>query len=223
MVSVIIAAAGSGTRMQSSIKKQFMTLLDVPILVRTLRQFDLPSIHEIVIVTNADDVDEVKALLKGYGILKVSSVVAGGQTRQDSIYKGLQAVKGDYVLVHDAARPFVNRTIIQDHIDNLSEVGLITAVACKDTIKVVKDGIVKETLDRGNLVNVQTPQSFETKALIRAYDYAIKENLSVTDDASVYEAAGLQVRILPGSYDNIKITTPEDIIQGEIILTRSKK
>jgi len=223
MVSVIIAAAGSGSRMNSSVKKQFMTLLEVPILVRTLRKFDLTCIDEIIIVTNSDDVGEVQALLKVYGISKVTQVIAGGNTRQASIYNGLKAVGGDYVLVHDAARPFVTRDIIEAHVASLSNIGLITAVPCKDTIKVVADGFVKETLDRSVLMNVQTPQSFETESLLKAYDHAALEGLSVTDDASVYEAFGLKVKVVLGSYDNIKITTPEDLVQGEIILKRGKK
>ena len=222
MVSVIIAAAGSGSRMNNKKKKQFITLLDVPILVRTLRQFDLKEVDEIVVVTNEADLQEVHELIMGYG-LKVDKVVCGGHTRQASIYNGLLEATGEDVLIHDAARPFITKAIILEHIEKCSEIGLITAVPCKDTIKIMTQDKVEKTLDRSKLVNVQTPQSFKREMLIKAYDFINNNNISVTDDASVYEANNLPVKMVMGSYENIKITTPEDLWMGEMIIKRSSK
>lgn len=219
MVSVIIAAAGSGSRMNHEKKKQFIDLLGVPILVRTVRQFDYSAIDEIIIVTGEDDIKEVEQLTREYG-LRVDKIVTGGQRRQDSIFNGLKVTKGDIVLIHDGARPFVTREIIKSNIESVSDCGIITAVACKDTIKLVHDRYVQETLDRSKLINVQTPQTFKRELILEAYDYVNEKKLSVTDDASVYEAYGKPVQYVEGSYENIKITTPEDLWMGELIIKK---
>jgi len=221
MVSVIIAAAGSGTRMKSSIKKQFISLLNIPVLIRTLKQFDIEEIDEIIIVTNEDDIDSVKGMIDLYEINNVNYVIPGGQNRQDSIYNGLKVAKGDVVMIHDAARPFVDREIIIRNIEAVSDnVGVVTCVPCKDTIKVVRDEFVKETLDRSELMNIQTPQTFITKQIKDAYDHVMAHKISVTDDASVAEIYGMAVKTVMGSYQNIKLTTPEDLWMGEAILKR---
>ncbi|MBI9014443.1 MAG: 2-C-methyl-D-erythritol 4-phosphate cytidylyltransferase [Clostridiales bacterium] len=221
MVSVIVAAAGSGTRMNSSVKKQFISLLDIPVLIRTLKQFDLKEVDEIIIVTNEDDIDSVKNMIDSYNVNKVKSIIKGGQSRQDSIYNGLKIVKGDVVMIHDAARPFLDKDIILRNLETVSDhAGVVTCVPCKDTIKVVKDEFVKETLNRFELVNVQTPQTFITKKIKEAYDYIRTHEISVTDDASVAEIYGMAVKTVMGSYRNIKLTTPEDLWIGEAILKR---
>ncbi len=221
MVSVIIAAAGSGTRMKSSVKKQFISLLDIPVLIRTLKQFDLEEINEIIIVTNKEDIDSVKNMIDLYGVNKVKYIIPGGQNRQDSIYNGLKIANGDVVMIHDAARPFVDQDIILRNIEAVSDhVGVVTCVPCKDTIKVVKDQFVKETLDRSELMNIQTPQTFITQQIKEAYDHIMTHKISVTDDASVAEIYGMAVKTVMGSYQNIKLTTPEDLWMGEAILKR---
>lgn len=221
MVSVIIAAAGSGTRMKSSVKKQFISLLDIPVLIRTLKQFDLEEINEIIIVTNKEDIDSVKSMIDLYGVKKVKYIIPGGQNRQDSIYNGLKIANGDVVLIHDAARPFVDQDIILRNIEAVSDhVGVVTCVPCKDTIKVVKNQFVKETLDRSELMTIQTPQTFITQQIKEAYDHVMAHKISVTDDASVAEIYGMAVKIVMGSYQNIKLTTPEDLWMGEAILKR---
>lgn len=217
MVSVIIAAAGSGSRMGHSKKKQFIELEGEPVLVRTIKKFQIPEIDEIVVVTSEEDIEAVYALKQQYN-LRINQVVAGGQTRQQSVYQALSAVTGDVVMVHDAARPFVSVDIIKKHLEVVGEVGVITAVPCKDTIKVVENNYVKQTPDRSTLVNVQTPQSFLTHKLKKAYEYVIQHDIKVTDDASVYEAFDQPVQIIMGSYDNIKLTTKEDLIIGAMIL-----
>lgn len=221
-VSVIIAAAGSGSRMNHSEKKQFIKLDGVPIMIRTIRKFEEHvGVDEIVVVTDADDLVKVDALIKSYTLNKVTAIVPGGERRQDSVMKALNVVTGDVVMVHDAARPFVNADIIDAHLKAIKTCeGLITCVPSKDTIKIVENGVVKKTLERKTLVNVQTPQTFYTSQLKSAYEAMIEKNLVVTDDSALAELMGYEVRTIMGSYDNIKITTPEDLILGELILKR---
>lgn len=221
-VSVIIAAAGSGTRMNHTEKKQFIELEGVPILIRTLQKFHRhQQVDEIVIVTNEADVDRVSELINSYHIQKVVAVVKGGKRRQDSVLNALQVITGEVVMVHDAARPFVTEDIITE---NLLEIktcdGLITCVPSKDTIKVVDKGVVVKTLERASLVNVQTPQTFNVVKLRAAYAYMLEHALEVTDDAALAEVMGYHVKTVMGSYDNIKITTPEDLLVGGLILKR---
>lgn len=222
MISVVIAAAGKGTRMGMEEKKQFLDLLGKPILIRTLEVFNGHDlIDEIIIVTNQEDLERVKNLCESYDIHKLKALVEGGNRRQDSIHNALEAVKGDVVLIHDAARPFVSEEIITCNIEALSACSaVITGVASKDTIKYVENGMVKETLERSKLFSVQTPQSFKTDLLRKAYAYMVEHQLNVTDDSSLLEAMGYPVKTVNGSYENIKITTQEDLILAEQIIRR---
>ena len=219
MISVIVAAAGTGSRMNHKLKKQFIKLDGLPILVRTLRSFDFDLIDEVIVVTGEEDVAEIEKMVLEYSIGNVKKVVVGGKRRQDSIYNGLKQTSGKIVLIHDGARPFVTKEMILEHIEKDHSIcGWISAVPSKDTIKIVKEGFVEETLDRSFLYNVQTPQSFDVETLKAAYDYAYEHQLNVTDDASVYEAYGQPVGIINGRYENIKITTPEDLSIGEYLI-----
>lgn len=216
MVSLIIAAAGSGSRMQHKEKKQFIELNQEPILSITIKQFLIDGIDEIVIVTGKDDIERVESLIHKMEIDKTISVVAGGNRRQDSVYNALQHCQGNIVMIHDGARPFIERSVILEHLNRINkEKALITAVKTKDTIKVVVDYKVQKTLDRNLLMNVQTPQTFFKDQLIKAYD---QSQLPVTDDASVMEEMGFEVGVVEGHYSNIKITTPEDLDFAELIL-----
>lgn len=225
-IAVIIAAAGSGTRMLSKEKKQFIKLDKKEILVRTIEKFQyIEEINKIVVVTNEEEVSRCEELIKKNRLTKVTTIVKGGTRRQDSIYNALKVLSKntDIVLVHDAARPFVTKEIILNNIKEVEETGgVITAVYSKDTIKVVENGYVKETLDRNTLINVQTPQTFEYNKLISGYKYMKEKNISVTDDSSLAELIGIKVKIVLGTYDNIKITTPEDLLIGELILKKEK-
>lgn len=220
MISLVIAAAGKGTRMGLNEKKQFLELLGKPIMIRTLEVFNNHKlIDEIVVVTNQEDIKRVKDLCETFHIDKLKTVVSGGVRRQDSIHSALEVVSGDIVLIHDAARPFVTQDVITANIEALSNTSaVITGVPSKDTIKYVENGVVKETLDRSKLFSVQTPQTFETSLLKKAYAYMVEHNLSVTDDSSLLEAMGYEVRTVVGSYENIKITTQEDLIIAEQII-----
>lgn len=225
--AVIIAAAGSGTRMQHEEKKQYIKLLGKEIIVRTLEVFQNNAlIDEIIIVTNDDEINRCKDLVDRYSLWKVRHIVAGGDRRQDSIFNGLKKVSShiEVCMVHDAARPFVTDEIINSNIRTVAETGgVITAVPTKDTIKMVENNYVEKTLDRSKLVNVQTPQTFDYNKLFNGYEYMKEHDLTVTDDSSLAEAIGIKVKCVMGSYDNIKITTPDDLLISELILKRGDK
>lgn len=222
MVTVILAAAGSGTRMNHKEKKQFIELLGIPLLLRTMRKFEIDAVDEFVLVINEEDQYKIETLLESANLENPVKVVFGGARRQDSIYNGLKAASGDIVMIHDAARPFITTDIIKKNIESVKlGLGIITGVPCKDTIKIVRDDVVTETLNRSELVNVQTPQTFYKDELVDAYDYAHNHDLEVTDDASIFEAYNKPVSVVMGSYDNIKITTPDDLLYGEFILKKN--
>lgn len=223
-LSVIIPAAGLGRRM-GDIKKPYLDLAGKPILAHTLMAFQrCPLIHEIVVVVAAGDEREcVKNVIIPYGIDKARQVVAGGATRQESVFKGLRKVSADtdMVIVHDCARPFVTEDMIQNTLDAASEFGAATVAApVKDTIKEADDdGFVVSTLDRQRLWSIQTPQTFRYDLLLRAHLQAREKNIQATDDASlIEELGGHAVKLVMGDYQNIKITTPGDLIIARVIL-----
>jgi len=221
-ITVIIPAAGSGKRMASEKKKQFLHLHGRPIIIRTLEAFDaFDEIDKIILVTSKDDLSEMNNLIGVYNLKKDIECIEGGQERQDSVYNALIKVESPYVMIHDGARPFVSKEIIERNIKALeSKSAIITAIKVKDTIKEVDNAYVKKTLNRESLVQVQTPQSFHRDLLIKAHNHAKALDLSVTDDASMVEAYGEKVFVVEGSSLNIKVTVPEDLILGEFI-TRS--
>lgn len=219
----VIPAAGSGSRMQSSVKKQFMTIQGEPLLAHTLRVFnEHPQIDGIAIVTGVGDIPDVEAIAAPFS--KVQKVTAGGATRQESVYEGLKAlpVDCDIVLIHDAARPMVTAALISDCITATLESGCaIAATPVKDTIKKTSpEGYVIETPDRSSLWNVQTPQTFRYPEILSAHQAAdAAGDHSCTDDGAVMERYGhTPVRLITGLYQNIKITTPEDRILAEYYL-----
>ncbi|MBL4938457.1 2-C-methyl-D-erythritol 4-phosphate cytidylyltransferase [Clostridium sp. YIM B02515] len=222
-VSAVIVAAGKGTRMKADINKQFLNIKGKPILYYTLKAFEACElVDEIVLVTAKDKkqycMDEI---VKKYGINKISAVVEGGKERQHSVFNGLKAVKkSDVVLIHDGARPFVDRSTIEEGIINAEKYGACTCgVKPKDTIKYVdQNGFSIDTLDRNSLFQVQTPQCFKYDLILACHEKGINEGITVTDDTSVVEHYGHKVYLYEGNYDNIKITTPEDLIIGERIL-----
>lgn len=225
-VSVIIAAAGSGKRMGVDKNKQFLKLFGKEILVHTLERFQgLERINEIVIVGKASELKDIQSMVRKNDIKKVAAFAVGGSERSESIMNGLKAVdpRCTHVLIHDGARPFIEEKEIEKVIDELVvSDGVIVAVPVKDTIKVVKDDYVEETLDRRRLISVQTPQGFNYKRLLEAYESNSDRLGAFTDDSSIFEAYGCKVKVVAGKYDNIKITTPEDLIMGEMILKRQR-
>lgn len=222
-VSVIIAAAGMSNRMGSKINKQFIVIDNKPILAHTIEKFEqCRYIDEIIVVTKENEVEYCrKEIVKKYGFRKVSSIIKGGRERQDSVYNGIMALneKADIILTHDGARPFVRQESIIKGIKGALELGAcVIGVPLKDTIKVVDDAdVVHHTPNRALLWAAQTPQCFKAKLLKEGYEYAIAEGILGTDDSSLVEKKGYPVTMLMGSYDNIKITTPEDLIVAELI------
>lgn len=221
----IILAAGKGARMQANINKQYIKLKGKPILYYTLQAFSQCNlIDDIVIVAAKDEINYCREeVVKKYSIDKVSKIVQGGKERQDSVLKGLEEVENcNIVLIHDGARPFVSESIIEDGIKYAKMYG---ACACgvppKDTIKIKgENGYSKETLKRQELFCVQTPQTFNYNLIFDCHRKLKEDNIIVTDDTMVVERYGHKVFLYEGDYNNVKITTPEDLIIGRGILDR---
>jgi len=211
--SALIPAAGRGERFGKSKNKVLWTVAGRPVLAHTVSVFEgCDAISEIVIVTGQNDIAAAREIVGRFGFGKVSAVVPGGGQRQDSVRRGLERVAGDIVAIHDAARPLVTREIIERSIEEAGRSGAcIAAVPVIDTIKSAQDGAVTGTVDRSNLYAVQTPQTFRTDLIRAAYERAYSDGVYATDDAALVERIGGEVTIVPGSYDNIKMTTPQDL------------
>ncbi len=226
-ITAIIVAAGEGKRIGGELQKQFRFLLGKPVLVHTLEKFQThDGVNEIVLVVPDSMISYSNQLVKDYGISKVVETVRGGARRQDSVYNGLQALMvhpADIVLVHDAVRPLVPHRQIGELIEAcITYKAAIPAVRPKDTVKHSSaDGaFVSSTLDRNSVWLVQTPQAFAADLLVSAYQRAAAEGYAGTDDASLVERIGVNVSIVEGSYENIKITTMEDLSFAEAIFKR---
>ncbi|MHB1459183.1 MAG: 2-C-methyl-D-erythritol 4-phosphate cytidylyltransferase [Armatimonadota bacterium] len=221
--SVIIPASGQGKRLGSSSDKAFIDISGIPMLARTLRVFqDYPDISEIILVVRDEYISTARQLVQRYNISKVSCLVTGGDVRQDSVRNGLTRIAADceVVLIHDAARPFITPDIIRNSISAAIEhKAAIVAVPVINTIKASSDNaFVESTLNRETLFAVQTPQTFNRQIIENAYKIAYDDCFYGTDDASLVERLGVPVKIVEGAYDNIKITTPNDIATAESII-----
>lgn len=225
-VSVVVAAAGMGKRMKADINKQFLLLEDKPIVAHTINQFEKnENIDEIVIVVKDEEVDYCKSeVIEKYNFKKIKAVVKGGSERQESVYNGLINCDNstEIVLIHDGVRPFITLSEIDSLIsETLINDACVTGVRVKDTIKVVDDsGIIIDSPDRSKLWAVHTPQCFSYNLILKAHQYAREKNILATDDSMLVEKLGREVKMIEGSYDNIKITTPEDLFVAENILKR---
>lgn len=223
-IAAVIVAGGSGSRMGTKVKKQYLKLKGKEILAHTVERFStIAQIEEIIVVTSEEDIDYVTMLLRDkYKIKKIKAVVAGGKERQDSCWNGIRSVskKIDYIMVHDAARPLISETVIEASIEKVKEVkACIVAVPVKDTIKQAdQDGKIINTPNRESLWAVQTPQTFEKELLMNAYKEAYIKKVKATDDSMIVEAFGEVVHIVKGEYTNIKITTPEDLLLAERLI-----
>lgn len=218
-VSVIIPAAGSGKRMGGGTAKQFLPLRGEPVLVHTVRLLsECPLVDEIIIA--AGDIESTRALVGSFA--KVTHIVPGGAERQDSVWAGLEAVRSRprIVAVHDAARPLLPVDVLEGVLRAASDHrAQVVAVPVKDTVKVVSPaGLVQGTPDRATLWAVQTPQVFWAETLMEAFRKARADGFTGTDDASLVERLGVEVRVYRGSHENIKLTTPEDFRVAESIL-----
>ena len=222
----IILAGGVGKRMGNGLPKQYLPLAGIPIIVRTLQVFQRSQVvDEIFLVVPEDDIPEVRQeIVVGYGLSKVGFIIPGGTERQDSVRNALQHVSDEYgiVVVHDGVRPFVSGDLISRVVQAAREFGAITVgVPVRDTLKeVTADGWVGKTVTREGLWLTQTPQAFRRPVIIAAYEKAGVEGFYCTDDASLVERMGISVRMIPGNCDNIKVTTPDDLLLGDLIVRR---
>lgn len=228
-ITAIVLAAGKGSRMKSTVQKQYMMLDGYPVIYYALKCFQDSEVDDIILVTGKDEIAYCKQeIVKAYGLDKVKQIVAGGAERYESVYNALAAVEdAKYVIIHDGARPFVTLEMIHESIYYVREHGACTvAVPVKDTIKeVAENGFGIRTLDRRLLWNVQTPQTFFYDLIKTAY-LKMMENgdSSVTDDTMIVEQyMGHSVKMIYGSYCNLKLTTPEDMEMAEFLLKKELK
>ena len=223
MNGVVIVAAGTGSRMNMGINKQFIKLEGKEIIAYTIEKFyNNSNIEDIVVVVKEDESEFFKKEILDQYNFKNVKIAYGGKERQDSVYNGLKLLdeKCDVVLIHDGARPFVSDKIIDKSIEEAKEhKAIVVGVPVKDTIKVIdNDKNIVDTPNRSVLWAVQTPQTFDYNILIDAYKDAFKNKFYGTDDAMLVERIGYKVKMLEGSYNNIKITTQEDLNIGSQIL-----
>ncbi|MGE7604708.1 2-C-methyl-D-erythritol 4-phosphate cytidylyltransferase [Peribacillus sp. NPDC097675] len=221
---VVIPAAGQGKRMKAGKNKLFIELSGTPIIVYTLRVFEEdPNCRGIILSINPAEKDYFKEMIASFEFKKVKKLVAGGKERQQSVYHALKHVGEEIILVHDGARPFIDQKQISDLTSAASlHGGAIIAVPVKDTIKKAKDRSVMETVERSSLWSVQTPQAFRASILINAHEKAEAASFLGTDDSSLLERINEQVVIIEGNYDNIKITTQEDLYFADAILHKQQ-
>ncbi len=215
-VTMIVAAAGVGKRMGLGYPKQFLEYKGKPLFIMPLEVAQNSNIvDEIIVVTNKENVSLVENYCNQYGLSKIVKVIEGGKERQNSIYNALKYDNNsDIILVQDGVRPFLKEKYIEECCRVVAEerLGAVVGVQVKDTIKVINESFeVVSTPKRADLVAVHTPQAFEGKLLKEAYEIAERENFLGTDDSSLVERIGGKVKIVLGDYDNIKITTQEDL------------
>jgi len=228
-IVALIAAAGLGKRMNAKISKPFIPIFGKPILAYTVEKFEqCKFIEKIYLIVNQEERDLCsKDIILKYNFSKVQELIAGGETRQDSVYNGLKVLNSDtdIVVIHDGARPLVEETLIQDSIKAAQKYGAaIVAIPLKDTVKKSqKDFFINKTLNREEIWRAQTPQTFKYDIILSAYHQAYKDKFFTTDDAAIVEKYGHKVKMIIGSEENIKITTPFDIIIAENFLKRGFK
>lgn len=231
-VYAIVPSAGSGRRFGQEKNKLFLPLAGKPVIIRTLETLDSVSlIKDIIPVVREEDLTCVASLVEEYDLSKILRIVPGGSERQDSVYNALKTIDDDssLVLIHDGGRPFATVDIFMNAIAQINGFdGVIAAVRVKDTIKEIEGAartadslaVVRKTLDRDLLYSVQTPQVFPFSVIFRAHEQARREKFYATDDAALVERYGGRIGIVEGSYRNIKITTPEDMIIAEALLKK---
>ena len=230
-VFAIVPAAGKGKRFGPDTNKPFQTLISNPLIIWSLKALEnVIDIVEIIPVLKVEDMEHGRNVFEEYGLSKIKRIAPGGKERQDSVYNGLKLIENTncIVLIHDGVRPLIEKPLIEGMIKQMSEIlqkkeqcdGIVLGVPLKDTIKVAEDGIIKKTLRRDSLWAIQTPQVFPYSNIFSAYERAMKEGFYSTDDAAIVEKYGGKIKIVMGSYRNIKITTPEDLAIAEILLSR---
>lgn len=225
-IAVVVPAAGQGRRMGSRISKQYLLLGGKPVLVHTLEALEANSlVAEIVVVARREEIDFCQREIIGrFGLTKVKAVVEGGKERQDSVFAGLQQITNSYrwVAVHDGVRPLLTSEVMNRVFAGVQSFPAVAAaVPLRDTVKLASaDGWVEKTLPREGIWAIQTPQAFERELLLKAHQRAKEEGFYATDDAALVERLGVKVRLVMGSSENLKVTTPEDLVVAEAILAR---
>ncbi len=225
--TAVIVAAGDSLRMKSLGNKQFLRLLGMPVLAHTIKAFEGASlVDNIIIVTKESLIPDVKNIIDEYSFKKVAEVIKGGNTRQESVYNGILSAEGaSLVAIHDGARPLIAPEKIDEAITFAKEKGsAVLGIPLSDTVKTVNENdIITGTPERNTLRLIQTPQIFPLPLLKEAYEKAQQDGFTGTDDSSLVERLGIDVHYIFGDYNNIKITTPEDIIKAESIMKGAKE
>ncbi len=231
-IIAIVPAAGLGKRFKSPVKKTFVDLKGIPLIIHTLmRLCEEKVITEVVPVLGGEDIDNGFDLIRQYGLHKIRRIAPGGKERQDSIYNALKLIEqngiesGSILLIHDGVRPFIPEGLIEKLIEELKNYdGAIPGLPVKETLKeAALDGTVISTVDRERFWTVQTPQAFYFDTIKKAYDAAYTKGFYATDDAALVERLGGRVKIVPGSPLNIKVTTPEDRDMVEHLLAKEDR
>ncbi len=228
-LAAIVLAAGKGKRMGSDLPKQYLNLLGKPVLWYALKVFEDSFVDEVILVTSEEEIEYCqREIVERYDLKKVTKIVAGGKERYHSVANGLEAADCDYVFIHDGARPLLDEEMLSRLFSEVTQHGTaIAAMPAKDTVKIADDGgFAISTPDRSHVWQMQTPQVFSYQPIKEAYEKLlaseeelIQKGISVTDDAMVMETFGaLPVKLVAGSYRNIKITTPEDLKIAEAFL-----
>ncbi len=229
-VIAIVLAGGKGKRMGASVSKQYLLIEDKPVLYYSLKAFEQSNVDEIIIVAEKGTEEYCRTnIVEKYNIGKVSSIIEGGAERYNSVHNGLKEIKNagedSYVLIHDGARALISVEVINKTIETVKEKkAVVVGVPVKDTIKVVdKNGMVVDTPARETLWQIQTPQAFLYEEILMAYNKAIFENVpGITDDSMVMEYSGIRnVEVVMGEYENIKITTPDDLVYAKSVITKN--
>jgi len=218
----IIVGAGKGKRIGLK-DKAFLMLDKKPVLVHSILPFENSDlIDDIILVVSENRIDSAKDIINEYGLKKAKKIIAGGKERQDSVYNALKSIEtADYVLVHDAARPLVTGKLIENVLKAAKKFqSAIPSIPLKDTVKQGRD-FIEKTMERDKLWLVQTPQAFKYEILKEAYESAMKNNFYSTDDAALVEKLSYRIKIVDGSFDNIKITVPVDLIIAETLLKKA--
>ena len=233
-VIAVVPSAGIGKRFGAGTNKPFHNLSGKPLLAWSLQILEsVKEVVEIIPVLKVEDMDEGIDIFEQYGFSKIKKIAPGGKERQDSVYSGLKLIedKDCVVLIHDGVRPLIEKSLVEKIIRHMSDSmsndehcdGIIPGVPLKDTIKESAGDVVKKTLKRDSLWAIQTPQAFLYERIMRAYETAIKESFYSTDDAALIERDKGNIKIITGSYTNIKITTPEDLAIAEFFLSRKEQ
>lgn len=218
---VVIAAGGVGSRFGGDIPKQYVDVNSMPVIAHTISKFqNIDIISEIVIVSHKNYIVYCNDIVKEFDFSKVTSIIEGGNTRQQSVYKGLKSISSDYVLIHDAARPLVSERDIEKCCNVLKDTEACALGArIVDTVKKSIDGeYISETIDRSTLWTVQTPQCFKKSTIIKCHQNALFDSFEATDDCMLAERYGVKIRLVESSTTNLKITDYKDLAIAEVLL-----